>query len=136
MSVRLFAHRARVVVFVVLTLCALPTVTLAQDAPAPRRDQGTFLSLYASFAALQALDAHSTLRALNHGGVEANPFMRGVAGHPAALLSVKAATAAATIVMTEKLRKRSRVGAIAVMVGVTSAYAAVVAHNYSIGGAR
>ena len=49
------------------------------------------LPLYASFATLQGLDAHSTWRALNQGAVEANPVMKGFAGNPTALLAVKAA---------------------------------------------
>jgi hypothetical protein len=76
------------------------------------------------------LDAHSTTRALASGAVEANPMMRGVAGNPAALVAVKAGVTASTIVVAEKLRSRSRVGAILFMAALNSTFATIVAHNY------
>jgi hypothetical protein len=86
--------------------------------------------LYISFATLQMLDAHSTTRALRHGRVEANPLMAPFAGNPAALAGVKAATAAGTIYVSERLRKRNRTAAIALMIALNTATAAIVAHNY------
>jgi hypothetical protein len=91
---------------------------------------GVFLPLYASFAGLQVLDAHSTLRALNAGGSERNPLLRDIAGRPAALFALKAGVTASTILLTEKLRVKNRVGAIVLMVALDSAYAMVVVHNY------
>ncbi len=64
-------------------------------APQPR--PGALVPLYASFATLQALDVHSTSRALDQGAVEANPMMKGLAGNPTALLAVKAAGTAGII---------------------------------------
>jgi len=86
--------------------------------------------LYASFASLQMLDAHSTLRAVRAGGVEQNPLLRGLADKPAALVAIKAGVAVSTIAVADKVRGRSRVGAIALMAALNSAYAVVVAHNY------
>jgi hypothetical protein len=40
------------------------------------------LSLYVSFATLQGLDAHSTLRAPQFGGFEVNPILGGVVARP------------------------------------------------------
>ena len=97
---------------------------------ATERPRGVLLPLYVSFAALQALDAHSTLRALDNGAAEANPLMAGLAGTPAALVAVKAGVAASTIYLVEKVRVKSRGAAIALMVALNSAYAAIVAHNY------
>jgi hypothetical protein len=91
---------------------------------------GILLPLYASFATLQTLDAHSTMRALQNGGVERNPLLRDLAGRPAALFALKAGVTASTIYLTEKLRSRHPVGAIALMVALDSFYAMVIVHNY------
>ncbi len=91
------------------------------------------IPLYAGFAALQALDAHSTISAISNGAVEANPLLGGVASHPGALLAVKMGAAVGTIFVAEKLWKRNPVAAVALMVGLNSAYALIVAHNYQVG---
>ena len=57
---------------------------------APAKSLGVLLPLYASFAGLQALDAHSTTRALQNGAVEGNPLIRDLAGQPVKLLALKA----------------------------------------------
>jgi hypothetical protein len=111
----------------------LPRQWRAAEAPS-RTDRPRVLpALYVSFGALQALDAHSTLRALGRGQVEGNPVMRGIAAQPAAVVGVKAATAAGTIFLTEKLWRRHRTAAIVLMVALNAGYAAVVAHNYRRG---
>ncbi len=89
-------------------------------------------ALYATTVALQALDAHSTMTALDRGAREANPLMKGVAGHSGAMLAVKAGAAAGTIYFAEKLWRRNRVAAVALMVAVNGVTAAVVAHNYKV----
>jgi hypothetical protein len=88
--------------------------------------------LIASFAALQILDAHSTMKALNAGGREANPAMSAIASNSTALFAVKAGTAAATAYFVERLSKNHPKGAVVVMAVLNSAYAAVVAHNYRV----
>lgn len=97
----------------------------------PQRPRA-LVPLYVGFTALQVLDARSTMTALGRGAAEANPLMGGVARHPGALLAVKIGAAAGTIVVTEKLRKRNPVAAVALMIGINSAYAIVVAHNYHV----
>lgn len=65
----------------VTTPAVAPRPRPVPPAPEPgnmRRGQlptsrGDLVPLYASFAALQALDAHSTLRALGRGASETNP---------------------------------------------------------------
>jgi hypothetical protein len=89
-------------------------------------------ALYATNVALQALDAHSTLTALNRGAREANPVMQPVVGNRSALLAVKAGAAAGTIYFAEKLWRRNRVGAVAMMAVVNGVSAAIVAHNYKV----
>jgi hypothetical protein len=88
--------------------------------------------LYAATVALQALDAHSTMTALKRGAREANPAMQGVVGNRGAFVAVKAGAAAASIFLAEKMWRRNRVAAIAMMAVVNGVSAAVVAHNYRV----
>jgi hypothetical protein len=120
----------RVACCLALLLFMLPARLFAQELSAVPRDERPLAPLYVSFAVLQALDVHSTTRAVNQGGVEANPLLRGVAQQPAALIAVKAGGAASTIWLSQKLARRSRTGAFVLMTAVNSAYAMVVAHNY------
>lgn len=91
------------------------------------------LPLYVSFGALQAADAHSTMRAMGRGSVELNPLMMGAVGSQQTLTVVKVATTAATIAGAELLWRRNRVAAIVTMVAINGAYAAIVMHNYQSG---
>jgi hypothetical protein len=132
MSLRTGGVAQRVLWILALALLLLmPTRAFAQERLAAAPSTKPLVPLYVSLGVLQALDAHSTMQALKTGGVEANPLMRGVANQPAALFAVKAGGAASTIWLTHKLAKRSRTGAFIVMTAVNSAYAMVVAHNYS-----
>lgn len=88
--------------------------------------------LYIASAALQMMDVHSTRRAMAFGHTEGNPIMAGIASNTAAFVTVKAATAATAILVSERLRKRNRVAAIGLMVAVNVATATVVAHNYRV----
>jgi hypothetical protein len=92
------------------------------------------LPLYATFTALQMLDASSTLKAIENGGREANPMVAPFTSSPAALYSLKAATAVGTIFVAEKMWKRSRVGAIVTMVALNVGYAFVAHHNFQVAG--
>jgi hypothetical protein len=118
-----------------LISAAAISIALAQNPSTlsnPSNRSITLTSLYASFATLQALDVHSTLSVLSAGGREANPAMRGVAGHPGSLIAVKAASGAAVIWLSEKVRKKHPRGAVALMAVLNSVMATVVAHNYSM----
>jgi hypothetical protein len=88
--------------------------------------------LYVSFATLQALDLHSTSRALAAGGREANPVVGTAVGSPVAMTALKIGAATGIVLLSEKLWKRNRVAAIVMMVTLNSAYAVVASHNYSI----
>jgi hypothetical protein len=105
-----------------LLLVLMPAQLFAQERP--------LAPLYASFAVLQALDVHSTTRALDDGATEANPLLRQVAHQPAALIAVKAGGAASTLWLSHKLAKRNRTSAFILMTALNSTYAMVVAHNY------
>lgn len=111
---------------------------LRADAPAettvtaaPHHSRHAITSLYAGFVAMQALDVHSTLRALDAGHKEANPLMRWATTSPVALVSFKAAATAGTVLVIERVRKKHPMRAVFLMAAVDSAYAFVVAHNYS-----
>jgi hypothetical protein len=89
-------------------------------------------SLIVSFSALQLLDAHSTTKALQSGGREANPAMAGIASNRTVLFAVKAGTAAATAYLAERLSKNHPKKAIVLMAVLNGTYAAIVAHNYRV----
>ena len=118
---------------VVLTAAQLPSLT--RPAPLPResnRPSALMLSLYASTAALQMLDVHSTMTALDNGAVEANPLMKNVAGNKAAFVALNAGVAVSTILAARNMAKRNKVAAIATLIAVNSAYAFIVSHNYKV----
>jgi hypothetical protein len=90
------------------------------------------VSLYVSFATLQALDVASTRVALRAGGVEASPLVAPFAGSPLALTAVKAGVAGAMIYASERLWKTNRKAAVLTMIGLNAVYGAAVAHNYRV----
>jgi hypothetical protein len=109
-----------------------PTFTRASFTPQSRRPLA-LPALYAAQVALQVLDVHSTYSAINRGGVEANPLMKGVVDNQGAMMAVKAGVAAGTIWISERMwKKGNRAGAIATMLVVNSVTAAVVANNYKV----
>jgi hypothetical protein len=104
---------------------ALPEATQAlSDRPA------VLAPLYISFAALQVLDIHSTLRAPDFGAREANPLVGGLLASPAAFVATKAAVTAGLIYVSERMRRRHPRAAVLMMIGLNSAYAVVVTRNY------
>jgi hypothetical protein len=110
--------------------------SLARPTPAtfdaPSRGDMTLRSLYATTATMQMLDVHSTVKALGRGAVEANPLMSGIVQHRAAFVAAKAGLAAVTIYATRRMARNNKVGAIATMIAMNSAYAMIVANNYRI----
>ena len=105
-----------------------PTVVVA--APPREHRPAPLVPLYLSFSALQALDIHSTSRAIDRGAVEVNPFMEGLAGNEVGMIAVKAAGTAAVVYASEQMWKKNRMAAVIFMVGTNSAMAWVVNHNY------
>jgi hypothetical protein len=106
--------------------------TTVHEPPIKGTPRGLQTALYGGLIALQALDTHSTLRAVDSGYVEQNPLMRWTVEHPVALVSMKAAASAATILVAEKIRKRHPKRAVLFMAAVNTAYALVVLHNYRL----
>ena len=113
-----------------------PRVEFTAPRPATLGSKELRIGMYASFVTLQALDGYSTLKALSAGGREANPVMSGVVGSPAGMFAVKAGTAAATVFLAERLAKHNKVASFVMMAALNTSYAAIVAHNYRVAGAR
>jgi hypothetical protein len=88
--------------------------------------------LYVTFATLQVLDIHFTRQSLSRGAVERNAAMARVVENLPALIAVKAAVTTSTILVGEKLWKRNRIAAVALMIGLNAGYAVVAAHNYRV----
>ena len=103
-------------------------------APVAPRRPAVLVGLYTSFVALQIGDAVSTFKALENGGVEANPAMKGLTSNKGAMFAMKAGASLGTIYLAEKLWKKNRTAAIVTMVVMNGAYAAIVAHNARIAG--
>jgi hypothetical protein len=117
-----------------MTASAAMPVAVPPATPPPSRGalRSVLPSMYAGMVTLQALDTHSTFRALDSGHVESNPLMRWSTQHPVALVSLKASATAATIYVAEKIRKKHPKRALAFITAVNAAYALVVVHNYRV----
>jgi cation transport ATPase len=108
-----------------------PAGPVLSRASQPLPDRPSLLSpLYVSFATLQVLDIHSTLRASSFGAREGNPLVAVLLASPVAFVASKAAITTGLIYASEGLRKRHPRAAVLMMIGLNSAYALVVAHNY------
>ena len=92
-------------------------------------DPAFFRKMYITYGALQAADVASTLASINRGAREANPLLQGAVNNPAAFIGVKAAATAATVLVAERLRKRSPKAAIVTLIAINSTLAVVTAHN-------
>jgi len=107
-------------------------LTVRENAP-PRPRPAALVPMYASFATLQALDYHSTTRAISQGiGREANPLARSIVEHPAGFLALKAGATAGMIWASERMRKKHPGRAVVLMLASNATMAVIVALNYSI----
>ena len=91
--------------------------------------------LYVSFAALQVVDIHSTMTAINSGAREANPVVRNTMNFTGVFL-LKTGTAAGVMLISEKVWPRNRTAAIVTMVALNSAYLTIAANNYRVAARR
>jgi hypothetical protein len=94
------------------------------------------IPLYIGYAALQAADAHSTLRAIKAGAREKNPILRDIAHRPVILIPLKVGTSIATVYLVKRLRKTNPMAATTLMVSLNVAYALIVQHNYRVNTSR
>ena len=91
------------------------------------------LALHAVTGLVQIYDGISTLKVLQAGGYEANPFMRGAANNQRVLVATKIGAAGATMLATENLwRGHHRSAAVVVAVLANSAMFAVANHNSQV----
>jgi len=88
--------------------------------------------LYYGYAVLQMTDAATTLVSVNRGAREANPLLQDAAGSPAAMIGIKAATIAGTILMLEKVRRDHPVVATASLIAINATLAVVAVNNVSV----
>jgi hypothetical protein len=109
------------------TPLTLPTTSTTITTPARRPIM--LPSLYATLGAMQAWDIYSTSKALSAGAREVNGTVAPVASNAGALIGLKAATTAGTILCAEKMWKKNRAGAVALMAVINGATAAVAMHN-------
>jgi hypothetical protein len=109
------------------TRVRLPVASIRNEASLVLRN------LHAAFAGLQALDAHSTRRALKRGAAEVNPVMKSVSGSVLGLATAKTLVGAGVISASEKLWKKNKVAAVVFMAAANSVMAYVVQHNYRVG---
>lgn len=89
-------------------------------------------ALHLTTVATQMLDVHSTMRALDNGGVEANPLMSGLVKNRAAFIGVKAAIGATLVLATHKMAKTNKVAAIVTAAAANSVMLTVAHHNYKV----
>jgi len=121
----------RVAACVLIVLLGMAVSSAAQSRHAPDRERPRLLvPLYVMFGGLQALDAHSTITAVEAGAREANPVVRHALGTPGGMLVLKGATAAAVVVLSERLWPHNRTAAVLTMIALNSAYITIAAHNY------
>ena len=113
-------------------LTAAPSTAVVSDWH-PAQRPAVLPALYVGSALLQAFDAYSTMKAINLGGTEANPIMKGAASSPAAMIGVKAAVTTASILAAERMWKNHNpTGAIVTMLASNGFMAWVAMHNASV----
>jgi hypothetical protein len=102
--------------------------------PMASAERGPMLpSMYVSLIGLQMYDGYSTNHGLQNGASESNAALGTLARHPAAVWTVKGATAFASIYVAERLWRQHRRGqAIVLMVVSNGIMAAVAANNAAI----
>ena len=123
------AHTLKAAAAVPVILVPTSTTKPKWMVDTPEKRPGALPVLYATFGALQMADAYSTRRAISAGAVEANPLMKSASRGSGTMYAVKAASAAGSIYLAEKLWKKNRKGAVILMTLVNGVTAAVVAKN-------
>lgn len=105
----------------------LPGVSYTFDLQQKDAMPASLTELYVKQAALQGLDAVTTLHALKQGHLEANPLLK--SGNPTLIVGAKVAAMSLSVVLAQKLWKRNRKAAIISMVATNAALSAIVANN-------
>jgi hypothetical protein len=101
--------------------------------PAPPTRPAALPVLYVTLAGLQAYDGYATLHGVNGAAQETNPLVGGLAQHPVAFWTIKAASTVTSIYFAEQLwRRRRRTEAVVLMVVANGVMGVVAARNTSI----
>jgi hypothetical protein len=98
-------------------------------APAPASRGSWLPALYVGLGGLNVVDGYTTMRGLARGATEANPLMRGIGGHSAALWAVKGGATAGSVYLAERLWRQNRRGAAIAVMALSNGMMAVVAAN-------
>ncbi|MDP1570883.1 MAG: hypothetical protein Q8L86_12870 [Vicinamibacterales bacterium] len=86
--------------------------------------------LYGALVLLQGMDFHTTRQGMALGAHETNGLIRN--GNAGTTTALKMASAATTIFIAEKMWKKNRAGALALMVATNVVLGAVVANNANV----
>jgi hypothetical protein len=101
--------------------------------PAPAHRPAALAPLYVSLVSMNVLDVVSTYDALRSAnGREANPIVSRIVDRPPVFIAVKAATTATSIWAAEKLWRKHRFAAVALVGIANAALAATVVNNYRV----
>lgn len=116
----------------------VPTITVDPDdflaEMNPSKRPSALVPLYMLQGVLQGVDAFTTIRGMKQGQAEQNPIFR---GHNAGvMLTTKLIATTSSIFMAEKMWKKNKAAAIAIMVASNLVTSAVVANNYRTLSAR
>ena len=84
-------------------------------------------ALYATLGVLQGMDFYTTQKGMALGAHETNGLIRN--GNSGTTMALKTASTAATIFIAERMWKKNKAGAIALMVATNVVFGAVVANN-------
>lgn len=109
---------------------SLPAVRVGSG----NQGRGALSGLYVSLAALNVVDGLTTAKGLRSGlATEANPLLAVAAKNSGALWAAKAGSTAASILLSERLRRNGHRGqAMAVMILTNSVMATVAANNFNV----
>ena len=113
------------------------TVSLSKDAPKKAESRAgrpfEFVPLYTYYGAFNGMDMHSTYEALNRKGArEANPVLRPLVREPVAFAVAKAGGVGGMLWASERLRKKNRWLATALLTAANVGIFAVTARNYGL----
>lgn len=113
-----------------LSLCVSTAAFAQTPPPEPKRPSIVMLSAYTVTAIVQGLDAHSTFKALDAGGVEVNPFLFDVAKNRPAFIALKAGVAAGLIYAGHGIARKHKVVSVLTLAAINSVYIGLAANNY------
>jgi hypothetical protein len=105
-------------------------LTIARPDFSRKARPASLFPMYGTFAALQAADVVTTVRALRKPGLrEANPFVKPFAQNVPSIVLFKAGSTAVTVLAVEKLWRKNPLAAVATMITINVAYGVLVSQN-------